>query len=254
MREIELIDDETFSKRLENIRKSFEIIYDVQISTELVEVALERLLPTEAFLEKDKLALVFKKIIEENYNTPIIVVECEKGYGILDGHHRAYIWRKLDRSYMKAYALKFPPEMGYAPNVFPSLEALPIMEVSKIDDQYLLGRSHILTLLKYYEAIYEISFIMKEDYLPLDRLVPTQPFVDRARLNSMGKILVPITCIKHDDMFYILDGHVRTLAAKRDGYGMIHSIILSPTKRVEFGIVKTAEAMKLKSLDDVKVI
>ena len=54
-------------------------------------------------------------------------------------------------------------------------------------------------------------------------------------------------------MFYILDGHVRALAAKRDGDEMVHKIILSPTGMIEFGIVKTVKNMELKNIEDIKI-
>jgi len=147
MREIELVDYENLPKRLESIRKSFENIYNVYIQVDLEEIPLTRLLPTEPFLEKDKLALVFKKIIEENYRTPIIVAKHNEAYGILDGHHRAYIWKKLNRGYIHGYVLKFYPNTGSIPKSVYSLDAMPILDVGEIDDPYLLGWSQILSLL-----------------------------------------------------------------------------------------------------------
>lgn len=254
MREIELVDYENLSRRLEDIRKSFEDIYNLPINVDFEELSLDRLLPTEPFLEKDKLAMVFRRIIEEKYRVPIIAVKYSEVYGILDGHHRAYIWKKLDRSYIQGYVLKFYSDKSPVPKSFSFLEAMPIRDVGEINDPYLLGWSQILTLLKYYEMIYEAAFTMAEDYLSLDMLVPTQPMVDNTRLESMNEILVPIVCVAYRNRFYILDGHVRALAAKRDGHTSIHSIILLSKNEIEYGIVKTAEKMGLSNLNDIKVI
>lgn len=254
MREIELVDSKTLPQRLDNIIKSFEIIYNQSISADLEEVSLDKLHPSEPFLEKDKLALVFKKIIEENYNTPIIAAKYVDAIRILDGHHRSYLCNKLGRAYIMVYVLKLLKSREDTRISYPSLEEMPIKDVAKIDDPYIHGWSNILTLLKYYEEIHKTFFRMEEKYLPLNLLVPTQPIVDKRRLNSIGKVIVPITCISYEDKYYIIDGHVRVMAAKRDGYLSIHSIVLLPTKKIEFGIVKTSEKMGLRGIDDIKII
>jgi len=51
-----------------------------------------------------------------------------------------------------------------------------------------------------------------------------------------------------------LDGHVRALFAKRKGKQSIQAIILEPSKPIVYGVVKAAEKMELKSLDDIKIL
>jgi hypothetical protein len=253
MREIDLVDSKAIPKRLEDLVKSFEIIYNHQVPADLEEISLDKLRPTELFLEKDKLALVFKKTIEENYNVPVIVTRYFDAYRILDGHHRSYIFKKLGKNNITAYVLKNLESREDMLVHYPSLEDMPIKDVGKIDDQYLLGWSYILTLMKYYEAIYDIAFRIRYESIALDSLVPTQSTIDKRRLDSVERVVVPITCINYAGKSYIIDGHVRVMAARRDGAKSIQSIILLPTEKIEYGIVKTAEKMGLKEVGDIKI-
>lgn len=108
MRKIELVSTESLPRRLEDIKKSLEGVYDVSLSLDFKEINLDELHPTETFLEKDKLSLVFQKIMEEDYRVPIIAMEQGGQYFIIDGHHRSFIYRKLGRGTIKAYVLILP--------------------------------------------------------------------------------------------------------------------------------------------------
>jgi len=253
MRKIELVDAESLPRRLEDIRKSLEGVYDVPLSADFKEINLDELHPTETFLEKDKLSLVFQKIMEEDYRVPIIAVEQGGQYFIIDGHHRAFINKKLGRRTIKAYVLGLPP-VSLRPKVASSLDEIPIKDVGEIDDPILATWGQILILLKYYEAIYSTPFTMKREMVPLDSLVPTQPLIEGARLGSIREILVPVVGLRHNEQVYILDGHVRTLFAKRKRKQSVQAIILVPSKSVEYGVVKAAERMGLKSLNDIQIL
>ncbi|MEM2936798.1 MAG: ParB/RepB/Spo0J family partition protein, partial [Candidatus Bathyarchaeia archaeon] len=225
----------------------------VPLSVDFREINLDELRPTETFLEKDKLSLVFQRIMEEDYRVPIIAVEQGGQYFIIDGHHRSFIYKKLGKGTIQAYVISLPP-VSLRPRVASSLDEIPIKDVGEIDDPILATWGQILFLLKYYEAIYSTPFIMKKEMVPLDSLVPTQPLIEETRLDSIREILVPVVGLRHNDQVYILDGHVRTLFAKRKGKHSIQAIILVPSKPVDYGVVKAAEKMGLKSLDDIKIL
>ena len=59
MRKIELASWKGVPRRLASLRKTLEIIYGVKLGIDFENVPIDRLHPTENFLEKDKLALVF---------------------------------------------------------------------------------------------------------------------------------------------------------------------------------------------------
>jgi len=137
MRRIELLTLEDLPLRIENIKKSLEEIYGVELSVEFENVSLDRLYPTEEFLEKDKLALVFVKRIKEGYDIPIIAVKRGGDYFILDGHHRSFISKKMMKNAIRAYVLKFPKDRIYRDQPKNPLENLPIKDVAEIDNSLL---------------------------------------------------------------------------------------------------------------------
>ena len=79
------------------LRRSLEIIYGVKLQTDSSHIQLDQLYPTEDFLQNDKIALVFMKIVNEGYDVPIIAVKREEDYFVLDGHHRSFISKKPRR-------------------------------------------------------------------------------------------------------------------------------------------------------------
>ena len=254
MRKIELVSWDNLHERVENIKRSLENIYEVELTVEREYVPLERLYPTEDFLEKDKLALIFMKVVREDYNVPIIAVERNEDRFILDGHHRSYVSKKISKESIEAYVLRFPK--GKSHRLLPkhSLGNLPIRDVAPIDDSVLTTWGQVLTLLKYYEALYKMSFSLKKEDVPLKDLVPTQPQAMKERITSIKELLVPIVCIKQHGKSYILDGHARSLRAKQLGLKSVDAIILSPETNINFGIVETARKMHLKNLEDIKIV
>ncbi|MEM2111642.1 MAG: ParB N-terminal domain-containing protein [Candidatus Bathyarchaeia archaeon] len=254
MRKIELLTWEDFPKHAENVKKSLEGIYEVELKVEFSEIQLNDLCPTEEFLEKDKLTLIFVKIVNEGYNVPIITVKQQKDYFILDGHHRSYILTKLMEKTVRAYVLKFPESKNYRAQPRRRLEELPIKDVAPIDNPILRAWAQILTLLKYYELLYNISFKLKRVKVPLSDLIPTQPQILKRQIDSISEILVPILCVKEDNRFYILDGHARSLRAKQLKMSCIKAFILFPEREINFGIAKTAKNLNLASLDDIKIV
>ncbi len=254
MRQIRLVDPKEIGERVENIRASLEEIYGIILPTTLEEVPPHSLNPTEAFLEKDKLALVFMKIVREGYDVPIVTISHRHNIFILDGHHRAYLFRKLERNKIDTYILRFPNNRPYRSISKSNLEDLQVKEVVPMDDPILKTWGQILTLLKYYEALYNVRFHLREEKVALKQLVPTQTYVTRKQIDSIKEFLVPITCIQEGYGFYILDGHARSLHAKREGLGAIDCIILQPQAKVDFGIVKISMRMNLRSLEDLKIL
>jgi hypothetical protein len=51
-----------------------------------------------------------------------------------------------------------------------------------------------------------------------------------------------------------LDGHARSLRAKQLESKSIEAIILMPEAGVDFGIVRTAKEMNLKSVEDITIV
>jgi len=254
MRKIELASWKDVPRRVASLRKTLEMIYGVKLGVDLKDVPIDRLHPTESFLEKDKLAVVFMKVLTEGYDVPIIAVKRVEDFFVLDGHHRSFISKKLMKKTVKAYVLKFPKNKSYRAVAKRSLEDLPIKDVGAIDDPLMKTWGQILTILKYYEALYDISFYLREEQVYLEDLVPTQSQIRKERVDSIKELLVPIACVKHEGRFYILDGHARSLRAKELGLESVQAMILSPEVKIDFGIVKAVKEMNIRSLEDIQVM
>jgi len=254
MRDIELASWKDIQSRVDSIKRSLEIIYNVELHVDLEEVPLNRLYPTEDFLENDKLTLVFMKIIAEDYNVPIITVKRGPDYFVLDGHHRTFIRKKLRDRTIKAYVLKFPGNAGYRAVPKRPLEELPIKEVSVVDDSILKAWQRTLSILRHYEAIYNVPFYLRKEQVYLKTLVPTQSGVLKTQVDAIKELLVPIVCIHYHDKYYILDGHARAIRAKQLKLDLIEAIVLLPAIQIDFGIVKTTKEMKLRSIEDVTIM
>jgi hypothetical protein len=253
LRKIELSSSESLPKKVDSLRRSLEIIYGVKLETYSSEVELDRLYPTEDFLENDKLALVFMKIVNEAYDVPIIAVEREEDYFVLDGHHRCFISKKLKKETIKAVVLRFPEGASYRDVSKSSFEDIQVKEVATIDDLIVKAWGRILNILKQYEALYHIPFYMEKEEISLREMCPTQPEVLKDQIDRIDRILVPVACIEQGKKYYVLDGHARCLRARQLGLKLIDAIVLSPQIHVDFGIVKTAKEMKLGSLEDISV-
>jgi hypothetical protein len=252
LRRIELATEQTMLDDLESIKKSYEKLYEIQIDVYARSVLTTDIYPTEFALEEDKLVLVFKKAIEEDYSPPIIVAEGVSGYYVLDGHHRAYMRLKLSQPYMKARVLVFPQERPFRERKSRRLGDMPVMKVGPIDDPTVATWNQILTLLHYYERLYGIPFTLREAYIPLTQLVPTQTTVSLSRVLGVRAIKVPIACLETDDVYPILDGHARAVAARQEGSQSIHAMVLVASRPTRFGIVATAEKIGLKTLEDIR--
>ena len=236
-----------------DIKKSLEIIYDVELDAKFEKITLEHMYPTQDFLENDKLALVFMKVVAEGYDVPIVGVERDEDYFILDGHHRSFIAKKLEGRAINAYVLRFPAKRDYRTHPREPLEGLAIRHVAPMSDPILATWEQILTVTKYYEALHDCYFTLRKEMVPLSNLVPTQSAVKRTHIDSIIEILVPIVCIKHGNRYYVLDGHARSLRANQLGMKEIKAMILSPQQEVKYGIVKTAQDINLQSLNDIRI-
>ena len=253
MRTIEIITADTIASRLENIRESYERLYETPVSSVLEEVLTEQLSPTEPFLENDKLALVFRKVIVEDYSVPIIVLRQEGALFVIDGHHRAYISKKLGRPRIRSYVLSVSSAF-LSKRRWLSLDYLEIGDVAEIGDPELNTWAQILKLLKYYEKIYKARFQMKPLSIPIEELVPTQPVIEKERLYPLREPRVPIACLESSGRYYILDGHVRSLSARLLGQETVSAIILWSKEIRRFGVEKNSESLGLTSLRDVQIL
>lgn len=110
------------------------------------------------------------------------------------------------------------------------------------------------------ERIYGAKLNVEFSALPVRSLCPTEEFLEKDKLALiLMKILnegyrVPIITVRKGGSYYILDGHARDLKAKRMGLSRIRSVVLTPIMDIEYGIIRTINAVGLRSLDDISIV
>ncbi len=161
MRFIELSTWNDIQQRVNNIVRSLEIIYETKLAVDVETVPLGRIFPTEDFLENDKLALVFMKIVREKYDVPIVAVRKGEEYFVLDGHHRTFIHKKLQDETIQSHVLKFPKGKEYRNILVRPFEDLRMKDVSTVEDPIVKAWQRILIVVEHYEAIYHVPFYLR---------------------------------------------------------------------------------------------
>ncbi|MEE8167461.1 MAG: CBS domain-containing protein [Candidatus Hydrothermarchaeales archaeon] len=108
------------------------------------------------------------------------------------------------------------------------------------------------------EKLYTVKTIVRMGKVKIKDLMPTQgkihPDEFRGREYEMKRGLAePIVVLKSGDKTLLVDGHHRALAARKLGIGELKAYIIVPSKNIEFGLEKTAKAIGLNSIEDMKL-
>lgn len=253
-----LISPEEALKRGHRIARTLELLYGGPAVVRLQEVPTENLLPTEPFLERTKLGLVLRSVLVENYGAPVVVLKEGARFFIMDGHHRAYVYWLTGRVYIGAITIRVTTmtynklrktwsfwEMGLFNDKAP---ADPLERLWR----FMAGVVH------FYTRKSGGAFRLKLEEVALDKLVPTQLFVESERVASVKKNRLaeePILCLEKEGRTYILDGHARSLIHYEQGADKIEALVLYPIRDVgRLGIERAVEKMGLQTLADVSII
>jgi IMP dehydrogenase len=252
-----LITREDLPSRVENVKKSLERVYHVKLKTREDILEVDGLIPTEPFLEDDKVKLVMDKVMKEGYNVPIIVLEHDKKSYIIDGHHRAYSYYVLKKSRIDAVVFEFPEEEEYRTVEEIGLGDMKAKSAHKVKPEG-QGNAHDMwekagKIALYFEKIHGVEFTVVSKDVEMSKLIPTQPTAESSKVDSYINKNVPIVCVEYDGKTYVVDGHNRAIVAQRGGASQISALILVPQKPIDFGIAHTSDRWGLKSLNDLKI-
>jgi predicted transcriptional regulator len=107
--------------------------------------------------------------------------------------------------------------------------------------------------------LYSIEPVLSRDMVSIDSLLPTQAKIYEdeleGRMYELKKGLAePLIVVKRTDRYILVDGHHRAIAAKRLGIKELEAYIIEVDPNVELGMERTARALNLSSLDDIKVL
>jgi len=115
---------------------------------------------------------------------------------------------------------------------------------------------NFMTTLK---KLYGVDPTLDRGTIPVKDLLPTQSKVYEdeleGRIYEIRKGLAePIIVVRRPGRIILVDGHHRAIAAKKLGITALDSYIIEIKDDIELGLERTAQAMNLKTLDDVQVL
>jgi CBS domain-containing protein len=108
-------------------------------------------------------------------------------------------------------------------------------------------------------TLHDVEPSLKRGTVPIDQLLPTQSKIYEdeleGRMYEIQKGLAePLIVVKRPGRIILVDGHHRTVAAKRLGLERLDAYIIEIHEDIELGMERTARAMNLRTLDDIKVL
>ncbi len=107
--------------------------------------------------------------------------------------------------------------------------------------------------------LYNIEPHLSRGMVEIGNLLPTQAKIYEdeleGRIYELRKGLAePLIVVKRPGKFILVDGHHRAIAAKRLGITQLDAYIIEIDEEIELGIERTARALNLSTLDDIKVL
>ncbi|MDD1679889.1 MAG: CBS domain-containing protein [Methanomicrobiales archaeon] len=107
--------------------------------------------------------------------------------------------------------------------------------------------------------LYGIEPVLNRDMVSIESLLPTQAKIYEdeleGRMYELKKGLAePLIVVKRANRYILVDGHHRAIAAKRLAIKDLEAYIIEVDPNVELGIERTARALNLSNLDDIKVL
>jgi IMP dehydrogenase len=115
---------------------------------------------------------------------------------------------------------------------------------------------NFITTLK---KLYNVDPVLERGTVPVGDLLPTQSKIYEdeleGRVYEIKKGLAePIIVVKRPGRTILVDGHHRAMAAKRLGITALDAYIIRIRENIELGMERTAQAMNLRTLDDVQIL
>jgi IMP dehydrogenase len=107
--------------------------------------------------------------------------------------------------------------------------------------------------------LYDIEPVLNREMVSIESLLPTQAKIYEdeleGRMYELKKGLAePLIVVKRANRYILVDGHHRAIAAKRLGIKDLEAYIIEVDPSIELGIERTARALKLTNLNDIKVL
>jgi len=117
----------------------------------------------------------------------------------------------------------------------------------------------VFTFMATLNKLHGINPELRRETVPIDQLIPTQSRIYEdeleGRMYEIRKGLAePLIVIRRPGKLILVDGHHRAIAAKKLGIKALDSYVIEVNENIELGLERTAKAMNLRCLDDIKVL
>lgn len=243
---IEIVKDKNAQlERLKAILDSYKFVYERNFSFCEVSLKIEELLATEPYLEAEKLAVVYKKIVQESYDVPIITVRKGNKSYVIDGHHRCFSKWLLNQECISSYEIQ--NELFKPPWWSRNVVDIPMIKTGESIEE-IKDWVTCMDILEYLRRIHGINFKLIPMKLEVEKLTPTQ--YPQKIISSRTPSKAPILVLEYKERFYIIDGHTRTYYAFKKGERYIDALVLVPMKEVTPGIVLHSKKLGINSVGD----
>lgn len=243
---IEIVKDKNAQiERLKVILDSYKLIYERDFTFHETSLKIEELLATEPYLEAEKLAVVYKKMVQENYDVPIVTVRKSNKSYVIDGHHRCFSKWLLNQEH--AFSYEIENELFKPPWWSKNVLDIPMIKTGENVEG---DRDWVTCIdtLEYLRRIHGINFKLIPMKLEVECLIPTQ--YPQRIIGSRTPSKAPILALKYKESFYIIDGHTRTYYALKKGERYISALVLVPAKEVIPGIVLHSKRLGINSIKE----
>ncbi|MCP1662037.1 MAG: CBS domain-containing protein [Methanocalculus sp. MSAO_Arc1] len=107
--------------------------------------------------------------------------------------------------------------------------------------------------------LYGIEPTLERGMVPVDRIRPTQGKIYQDELEgrmyeTRKGLAEPVIVVRRPGKWIMVDGHHRAIAAKRLGIKNLEAYIINIDEDIQLGLERTAQSMKLYTLDDIQVL
>ncbi|MEM3415636.1 MAG: hypothetical protein QW575_08710 [Thermoproteota archaeon] len=244
---VEIVKDKgAQTERLKVILNSYKLIYKRDFDFYEVSLRIEELLATEPYLEAEKLAIVYEKMVHEKYDVPIITVRKNNKSYVIDGHHRCFSKWLLNQEHISSYEIH--NELFKPPWWSKNILDIEMIKTGENVEEKIRDWVTCMDVLEYLRRIHGTNFKLIPMKLEVMNLIPTQ--YPQRIIGSRMPSKAPILVLKYKERFYIIDGHNRTYYAFKKGERYIDALVLVPARDVVPGIVLYSKKLGINSIKE----
>ncbi|WP_319378514.1 CBS domain-containing protein [uncultured Methanocorpusculum sp.] len=116
----------------------------------------------------------------------------------------------------------------------------------------------VFNFMRALHALYGVETHLKREHIPVKDIQPTQSSVHQDELEGrtyelQKNLAEPVIVVKSGERTILVDGHHRAVAAEKLGLRELDAYVVYLDADIELGLEKTAHAMNIFSIKDIKI-